>query len=559
MSSRPAASIRTQIIVIVLAGAIIPLALAGYWLTSSAVRSGRNLLREHLAGAADRFVKLTSARWQYRSEDLELVARNAVSQRVVEGVPMTGADSLYLAGLAADLSGWVLHIELRDASGRSRWSWSPEAGSTRGSSPVDDPVVEVRRPVNGLPGEVLVRIPLGALIPADSGRPVVAGSRIALRQQDGAVLIPLDPEVAFPEHGEVDVNGAPWFAERRRVEGPGIELAVAAPLSSYVAPFERGERFGFAALVLVTIFAIGLTAFLTTRLTGSVRVMADAAGAVAQGDLEHRVEGSGPRELRSLAASFNAMTESLRRTLAELSERSALAAVGEFATSLSHEVRNALTSVKVDLQRAARRNPPDASSQALVERALGSVARLEGTVTGALRVARSGKARGETVDLRDVLRSAANAVGGSLAAVPATLDLEMGSQPRSVRGDPAALEQLFVNLLFNAAQAVRPGGHVKVQMGSSPERFLVSVADDGIGMTPATLERVSSASYSTKPNGSGLGLPIARRIASAHGGELRISSTPGSGTRVEVELPMGVPHVLPNDPPPIPIAALPED
>ena len=123
-----APSIRTHIIAIVMAAAILPLALVGFWLASSAVRAGGNLLRQHLTLAADRFVDATNARWQYRSADLELLARNDVTARALRGVPMTQADSQYLSALVTDMAGWVNSVQLRDGSDRVWWSSSRGLG-----------------------------------------------------------------------------------------------------------------------------------------------------------------------------------------------------------------------------------------------------------------------------------------------------------------------------------------------------------------------------------------------------------------------------------------------
>jgi two-component system sensor histidine kinase HydH len=82
-----------------------------------------------------------------------------------------------------------------------------------------------------------------------------------------------------------------------------------------------------------------------------------------------------------------------------------------------------------------------------------------------------------------------------------------------------------------------------VRVETTNGTFVTTIADDGIGMTPAQLEQLVRASYSSKPNGSGFGLPIARRIAAAHRGELHIASGPGTGTTVRVELPAADGHL----------------
>jgi signal transduction histidine kinase len=109
--------------------------------------------------------------------------------------------------------------------------------------------------------------------------------------------------------------------------------------------------------------------------------------------------------------------------------------------------------------------------------------------------------------------------------------------PAWVLGDAMALEQLFLNLLLNAAQALPTGGRAALALDVEAADLCVVVSDTGVGISPENLERVADPFFSTKSDGTGLGLPIARQIATAHGGSLRIASTPGAGTRVEVRLP----------------------
>jgi two-component system NtrC family sensor kinase len=107
-----------------------------------------------------------------------------------------------------------------------------------------------------------------------------------------------------------------------------------------------------------------------------------------------------------------------------------------------------------------------------------------------------------------------------------------------VLGDAIALEQLLLNLLLNSAQAMGPGGRANLTMEIDGADVCVVVTDTGGGISADDLEHVLDPFFSTKVDGTGLGLPIARQIAAAHGGSLTITSVPGDGTRVEVRLPM---------------------
>jgi two-component system sensor histidine kinase AtoS len=288
----------------------------------------------------------------------------------------------------------------------------------------------------------------------------------------------------------------------------------------------------------VALLAVLLTVVLSLRATRPLERLADASLAVKEGELGHQVAVGGPAEVQHVASAFNAMSAHLRETLDTLTRRNALAAVGEYATALSHDVRNALTAIKIDLQRAAKRERRDADADALLRRAVSNVQRLESTVTGSLLVARRGHAAVSDVDLRDVLAAAAETASGAFATLPARLDIDLPGTALLVKGEQGALTQLFANLLFNAAQAVGPGGLARVSLECGDDAVVIAVRDSGPGMTADELRKLDMPFYSSRPNGTGLGLPIARQIASAHGGELWIESERGAGTTVRVRLPL---------------------
>jgi signal transduction histidine kinase len=250
-------------------------------------------------------------------------------------------------------------------------------------------------------------------------------------------------------------------------------------------------------------------------------------------------------EVGRVGRAFNAMTESLQRTLQKLSQRQALAAVGEFASGLAHEVRNPLTSVRLDMQQIEEELPEGSSARNLVKRALGEIDRVNRSVTGALRVARSGTVTLRTVDLRGPVKAAAHAAEPEMRSRAAELSLQFPYDgPLWVKGDAVALEQLLLNLLLNAAQAVDSGGEVLVEVKVDGDLAKVGVSDTGRGIPEEDMDRISEPFFSTRPEGTGLGLAIAQRIAQAHGRELEFESPPGRGTKVRMYLPMSPPEAV---------------
>jgi signal transduction histidine kinase len=561
------ASFRGRFLLVVFGAAVVPLVLIGVWLTRSVVRAGEDLLRAELDQSIQRIATGIESRWAYRSGELALLTNNEVAHRMLAGAPSTLAteDSQYFDQLVVSLSQTIPSFEYRDARGAVRWSSAaalidatapvaeePDSRAPRPEPSLASPTLTTRLPIiksrGGDPiGELIARVDLSSLIAVDTSLRLPNGATLQLVDRGtGRSLLPAFGPDAVLNETRFATNGVDWLAVRRALADPEVDLILAAPLGAYVEPFENAARTGMITLAVVALLALVLSALLTTRLTASIEQLAVAADAVASGDLAHRVDGRGAGEVGRLAAAFNSMTESLRRTLAELSKRQALAAAGEFAASLSHEVRNGLTAVRVDLQRAEEKTAEDAPSAPLIARALENVKRLDGTVSGSLRVARSGRSPRRRLDLGPVVAAAAQSAESTFTEHRATLTpLANSSTPAWVLGDAIALEQLLLNLLLNSAQAMGPGGRASVSVEIDGSEVRVVVTDTGGGIRPEDLEHVLDPFFSTKVDGTGLGLPIARQIAAAHGGSLKIESVPGDGTRVEVRLPLAAAPMSP--------------
>ena len=286
-------------------------------------------------------------------------------------------------------------------------------------------------------------------------------------------------------------------------------------------------------------------------------------------------------ELAEQNAALDRALQHLRDTEVQLIQAERLAAVGELAAGVAHEVNNpvnfALNSLHV-LQETVARVREFAGRLAAIdwrdaaklpERAA-ELQRLEAEVgleeAGAtldelVRIVIEGLERtGRLVaDLRDfgaprarehqnvaldaALDSTLAMVGPTLAHAGVRVERDLEADLPGVRGDPSALKQVLLNLLKNAAEALEEtGGTVRVRAARSADGrgVEVSVADDGPGIEPAQAARIFEPFFTTKPagRGTGLGLSICRRIAEAHGGALEVSSTPGGGATFTLRLPV---------------------
>ena len=414
---------------------------------------------------------------------------------------------------------------------------------------------------------------LGTVSVGDGG----IGSAQASHQMSGAIVAPvvvvtllIGLWIAVGWHRYVLLIEEPGLVPRLHMDrvlgyfGKGILIGLVMIIPAIVAGFLIGlalaaiasAAFKGQVLTIDTIIPLSLqielsvvaliiAVLLTSRLTRSLHALAGAAGQVADGRLDQRVGHISDDDVGDVAVAFNRMTASLQHSVSELTQQRSLAAVGEFAASLSHEVRNSLTAVRIDLQHANRLlvktdATTDGATNAaapLVARALGSVRQLDTTVTSALRVARGGHVERTAVLLHEIVQRAMRSADATFAERGGTLLPFESAAESTLFVDAGALEQMFLNVLLNAAQSLSAGGHASVRATVEADLVSISITDTGSGVSPADLSAIGTPFFSSKPNGTGLGLPLARRIAEAHGGTLRIENAVPIGTMVTITIP----------------------
>jgi signal transduction histidine kinase len=531
-------SVRARFLLVVLLGVLVPLALVGSWLASTGQRSAELLLREQLEKALVDATTSVGYRWiETRSRLLNLGEHPAVLDALRAGTEPLGASAPPEVQRAwASLSETVSAIEFTGADGVrvARYDLESMAAgdSWTGTTPVRVPLFDR---LGARIGSMDVHLRLWALLPAAY---LSAGTdRIAAVLTEAGV--PLGPLAMNPEllmRPGFLWAGEGWLAAHRRIAEPALVLTLAAPVGPATLPFTIAARRGLWALLVVSVVGFLLALLLTRRITVPLERLADAADSVAQGDLEHQVNQEGPDETRRLGAAFNIMMRSLQGTLRRLSQQEAAAAVGGFAASLAHEVRNPLTAVRLDLERAREKVADTDGVAPLLDRALQQIERLDATVSGSLRIARSGNVPLERVDIREPIRGAITAATPDFVARAARLEVSVPTEELLVHGNSAALEQLFLNLLLNAATALTAQGGAVLDARSLGDTVQVTVRDTGCGIPPAALDRIWEPFFTTREEGTGLGLTIVRRIAEVHGAELHMESQLGVGTTVRLRL-----------------------
>ncbi len=249
------------------------------------------------------------------------------------------------------------------------------------------------------------------------------------------------------------------------------------------------------------------------------------------------------QQVQAVATRIRQVMEELQqaRRQAMLTER--LAAVGELAAGVAHELRNPLTSVKLLIQTAAQRQPGTALAGRQLQVVQQEVARMESTIQGLLDFARPPDLHSVAHDLRTTVRRALNLVDGRAKQQRVEIVENMPNAPVIVNGDPEQLHQIFVNLLLNGIEAMPQGGALTVRIEADDEVRRVCrviVSDSGDGIPQAILERIFEPFATSKEHGTGLGLAISHRIAKEHGGVLLAANRTEGGAVFTLELPLSM-------------------
>lgn len=250
-----------------------------------------------------------------------------------------------------------------------------------------------------------------------------------------------------------------------------------------------------------------------------------------------------------LQQSHDQLTDTVRALQGELGEknrllerRSRLAALGEMAAGLAHEIRNPLGGIQLYASMLAQDVADRPDSLRIVRKISGGVRRLEALVGQVLQFSREIVAQPEPVDLADVVDQAVELASAKFAERGVACAVE-GPRPLEAVVDPLLIGQALLNLLLNAAEAVEAGagGKVAVKFARPPrdsdvKQFRLAVSDNGPGIPAGVLDRIFNPFFTTRDSGTGLGLAIVHRVVEAHDGTVTATNDPGGGARFEIRV-----------------------
>jgi signal transduction histidine kinase len=298
------------------------------------------------------------------------------------------------------------------------------------------------------------------------------------------------------------------------------------------------------ALVMLSLATLGVGVAVSLhvrKLLAPLGRVTERAQAVARGDLTPRDVVPTEDEIGDLAAAFERMVSAVARaqSLAVSNER--LAAIGKMAAHVTHEIRNPLSSIGLNvelLEEELKKESPRSESLALLSAIAREVERLGMLSEEYLRVARLPSPRMEAENIAGMVRGVIEFARPEIERAGCTISLRVDETLPPALFDEAQIRQALVNLLRNAREAMPDGGSIEVRVLAHGMSVAIDVDDRGGGIPGEIRARVFDPFFSTKGEGTGLGLAISRQIVEAHGGTITCEPREGGGTRFRITLPI---------------------
>ncbi len=305
-------------------------------------------------------------------------------------------------------------------------------------------------------------------------------------------------------------------------------IGLVLPEQALLGSISRLKARSLTFTALVAVVALLLTLYLVKRITNPIAQLMHGAQEFSAGNLDHRIRIKGEGELRRLGEKYNAMASRLKSREKQIIQVDRLASLGIMAAGIAHEVRNPLAGMKSCAQ-LMRRKAISSEVETLAHGINVEIDRLDQIVRQLLDFARPREAFQSAVLLTDCVSEILQMVRKELDQRRIKVATEFNVIPL-VMTDAGHVQQIFLNLILNAAQAMPDGGSLTIALQQVDEKVEVAISDTGCGITAEHLDRIFDPFFTTRPSGTGLGLSVVHSLMKENNITWRIASEVGKGT-----------------------------
>ena len=312
------------------------------------------------------------------------------------------------------------------------------------------------------------------------------------------------------------------------------------------------ERFSIALLILLSVLAAGvgvLMALLTRQMLAPLVTVTERARAVARGDFAPRTPVDSNDEIGELATTFEKMIAAIATARERLLTTERLATIGKMAAHVTHEIRNPLSSISLNLELLQDELPTEShEARALMKAILAEVDRLTHLTEYYLSFARRRSVQLEVADLRALISDALAFMRRDFERRSVSVEFAAEDEPVYVAIDESQLKQALFNLIRNAVEAMPEGGRLRVLLHQSNQTVTVHIDDEGSGIAPELMDTLFQPFVTNKPNGTGLGLVVTQQIVQSLGGEIGWEPRNTGGTRFTLQFPRAAAQAQSSEP-----------
>jgi signal transduction histidine kinase len=379
----------------------------------------------------------------------------------------------------------------------------------------------------------------------------VTGSDVIALSSEGNILATTLPEHAagyvVGVHGDRPDAGSFLLGEERfllvskrpaRVHNGAYSLLVTAS-TRRTDRLKAGLAWmiaGSAGVGLLMVIVVGQ--YVIRSATRPLVSLAEAARELGKGSLDRPVPEEGSAETKVLAREFNLMTRELADSRTELVRAERLATAGKMAAGVAHEIRNPLSSLRLQVQLLAGGHDGDEELRRRLSEILEEVDRLDQVLANFLAIASPANLEPRPENLNAVIESTLRLTSRKLEHLDVSVIREFEENLPDIPLDSQRIRQAVLNLILNAADSMAGGGTLRVSTGQSNGIVSATLEDTGSGIRPEVAERVFEPFFTTKSTGVGLGLYLARQILESHGGRIDLEPGPDGGSRFVLSLPV---------------------
>lgn len=331
--------------------------------------------------------------------------------------------------------------------------------------------------------------------------------------------------------------GSPCFIAYRRVDNrPDHIVAIVAETWELEAATRSVARAMLLVALASAVVMVLVGQAVVRRVTAPLEGLVHFARELSPEEVgKHAPVSEG--EIGVLADAFNGMLDRLERAQAALVRSEKLALAGMFAARIAHDIRNPLSSIKLQTQLLRGGAEKGSEDHATLTAILHDVNQVESVIQDLVELARPGDFALQLGSVNAVLQEALEQLSAQFTHRKIVVHTKLAEGLPSVRLDHSRLRQAFLNVLVNASEAMTVGGDIVVRSWAEGHSVHVEICDDGAGIDPEILEKVFDPFVSTKREGVGLGLVNAKAVLEGHGGEIRLAPRAPRGTCAYLTLP----------------------